>query len=103
MPEAQWSIAVRDIDIPHEYDFEHAAGKLADFFSHSHREIDFNTDAKMLFLSYCAYFQIRVAQKREGGDIDGGAQLGACPWKLACSPCHCFCGIFNGIKYRLPR
>ena len=44
--------------------------------------LDCADEAHNLFMSCCAYLQIRVALLRGEGDIDGGAQLGACPWKL---------------------
>ena len=79
---AEWSMAVRDIDIPEEYDLEAAANRLADAFELDHRELRFTDDANLAFQSYSAYFNILVAQARQDEDIGQAAQMGCCPWKL---------------------
>ncbi|CAE7795700.1 unnamed protein product [Symbiodinium sp. CCMP2592] len=58
----EWSMAVRDIDIPEEYSLEAAANRLADVFELDHRELRFTA--------------------RQDEDIGQAAQLGCCPWKL---------------------
>ncbi|CAE7248230.1 unnamed protein product [Symbiodinium sp. CCMP2592] len=79
---AEWSMAVRDIDIPEEYNLEAAASRLADAFELDQRELRFTDDANLAFQSYSAYFNILVAQARQDEDIGQAAQLGCCPWKL---------------------
>ena len=79
---AEWSMAVRDIDIPGQYDLELAANHVADAFALVHRELHFNLEASLAFQSYSAYFNILVAQAWEDEDIGQAAQMGACPWKL---------------------
>ena len=39
-------------------------------------------NAKGAFLSFAAYFQIQVKEARDKGDIAGGSEKGAAPWKL---------------------
>ncbi|CAJ1432829.1 unnamed protein product [Effrenium voratum] len=79
---AEWSMAVRDIDVPEEFSIPRAAERLASFFAHDHMEMEFTTEANQLFKSYCTYFNILVAEARSEQDIGLGAQMGACPWKL---------------------
>ena len=76
-------MAVRDIAVPDEFRLDQAAERLADAFTKEHRLLKFSNEAKMLFKSYQAYFNILVAEARQDEDIGQGAQMGACPWKLA--------------------
>ena len=79
----EWSVAVRDFPMPEECCLDAAADRLSKHFLESHRNIDWEPEARRLFNTFCAYFQIQVWKCREVGDIGGGAQKGTCPWKLA--------------------
>ena len=81
--QAEWSIAVRDVEIPDEFRLDMAAKRLTETFAEEHRRLKFSDEAQKLFKSYQAYFNILVAEARNNGDIGQGAQMGACPWKLA--------------------
>ena len=59
--------------------FERLIGLFKDS---SHRLLKFSKDADALFLSYAAYFNIRVKLCRDAGKIHDGARAGACPWRL---------------------
>ena len=80
--EPEWLLAKRDIKIPAEYDPVVQAEKMASMFMQSHRNVRMSEDAEKRFTSYQTYFNISVFQAREVSDIDGGATLGICPWKL---------------------
>ena len=58
------------------------AEKMASMFMQGHRNVRMSEDAEKRFTSYQTYFNISVFQAREVSDIDGGATLGICPWKL---------------------
>ena len=79
----EWLLAMRDVEIPPELDIEEATQRLLDVFGKEEHVLTFSDDAKKTFTSYAAYFNIEVHKLREAGDIDGGAAVGACPWKLA--------------------
>lgn len=81
--QAEWSMAVRDVAVPDEFRLDMAAERLTEAFAEEHRVLKFSDEAKRLFKSYQAYFNILVAEARTDGDIGHGAQMGACPWKLA--------------------
>ena len=81
--QAEWCIANRDVEVPDEFSLELAAERLTEVFSADHRVLKFSSDAEQLFKSYQAYFNILVAEARRDEDIGYGAQMGACPWKLA--------------------
>lgn len=81
--QAEWCIANRDVEVPDEFSLELAAERLTEVFSADHRVLKFSSDAQQLFKSYQAYFNILVAEARRDEDIGYGAQMGACPWKLA--------------------
>ncbi|CAE7254019.1 unnamed protein product [Symbiodinium natans] len=82
-PQPEWSMADRDVDVPPELELRPAAQRLTEIFEQEHRVLEFSESGKQLFKSYSCYFNIMVAQAREDGDVGQGAQMGACPWKLA--------------------
>ena len=81
--QAEWSMAMRDVAVPEEFRLDQAAQRLTQAFAKEHRLLKFSDEAKKLFKSYQAYFNILVAEARQDEDIGQGAQMGACPWKLA--------------------
>lgn len=79
----EWSMAVREIAVPDEFRLDQAAKRLVNTFAADHRQLKFSSEAKKIFKSYQAYFNIMVVDSRQGEDIGQAAQMGACPWKLA--------------------
>ena len=78
----EWALAVRDIDVPEGRDLYAAAGKLVAAFQKDHCDLDFDSKAKGAFLSYAAWFQIKVKLNRDKNNSSAAAEAGAAPWKL---------------------
>ena len=56
----EWSMAVREIAVPDEFRLDQAAKRLVNTFAADHRQLKFSSEAKKLFKSYQAYFNIMV-------------------------------------------
>ena len=78
----EWSIAVRDLEVPEDLDFEKKAKELMKKFEKDHVDIKFSKDAAGAFASLSAWFQIQVKKARDDADINAGAEKGSGPWKL---------------------
>ena len=80
---AEYRIANRNVPIPEGMTMKKLAERVLNYFSVAHTEIPWTEDALLAHKGICTCFNAECAVRRDEGDVEEAARLGAAPWHLA--------------------
>ncbi|CAK0813141.1 unnamed protein product [Prorocentrum cordatum] len=80
---ADYRVANRAVPIPEDMTMKRRAERVLEYFSAPHAVIPWTEDALLAHKGLCVCFNAECAVRRDDGDVEEAARLGAAPWHLA--------------------